>query len=75
MILGGRGFGTVGEGQKNMAKSLVSAIITRKSRSCRKFNFFLINNVSVSHAVVSRDFSATAAPAAFAKLTPTEVGS
>ena len=57
-----------------MAKSLVSAIITRKSRNCRKFNFFLINNVSVNHAVDSRAFSATAALAAFAKLTPTEVG-
>ena len=53
-----------------MAKSLVSAIISRNSRDSRKLNVFLFNN---AFTVVSRNFSATSAYTAGAKLTPTEV--
>ena len=53
-----------------MAKSLVSAIISRNSRDSRKLNVFLFNN---AFTVVSRNFSSTSAYTAGAKLTPTEV--
>lgn len=59
-----------------MAKSLVSAIISRNSRENRKFNVFLFHNAlaaSESHAALARNFSAASVNAAGAKLTPTEV--
>ena len=59
-----------------MAKSLVSAIISRNSRDSRKLNVFLLNNalaVFDSHAVPSRNFSLATVYKAGAKLTPTEV--
>ena len=59
-----------------MAKSLVSAIISRNSHDSRKLNVFLFNNAlaaSDSHTVLSRNFSAASVYAAGAKLTPTEV--
>ena len=60
-----------------MAKSLVSAIISRNSRDNRKLNVYLFNNAFASapdsNAVLSRNFSATSVYKAGAKLTPTEV--